>query len=213
MLITITRHYSARDITRGTLTVDSHPEFELKTLEPQMPRNMSSYVGHCLPPGEYACCVEVRSIDYRGVTLHLPWITLPHVDWYPNARFVQSDVNGQPERGQIFLGSHYTRNGFMIANTDSRAMKVWARLSKIASDAGEAVVLRVCNAADLTMEDTYMDKAQREREERERMAMREELKAELLGDYGSEKVDCSAGPVLGDADQHRCLAVASQGVH
>ncbi len=189
MLITIVRNYSARDVARGTLTVDGMPEMSIFTLEAGLPRNLASYVGHCLPEGEYECSCDVLPINYKGVTLRLPWIKLNEgIKWFPKARIICEDFTGLPRCGQIFLGAEHTDNGFAVDNPNDEAMKLWARVSKRAYDENEEVRIRIVNAEDIVLEDTYRDKARIAAEERAAEERRDELINELLvSDFDSQK--------------------------
>ena len=181
MRITITRTAYTRDICRGYLRVEGCPEYDMLTLESALPRNLDNYVGHALPPGEYPCNCFERGVTYKGVIVHIPWIMLDDVPWFPNAQFIQQQDAARPKKGQIFIGTEYTDLGFTIANPNDEAMKVWARLSDRAHRTGEDITLVIEHADDITFEDTYKDKARIDAEEQERMARRESLINELLG--------------------------------
>lgn len=185
MVITITRNYFARDICRGSLTIDGYPEYGLLTLEAALPRNLENYIGHALPPGEYPCTVDILPVIYKGVTLRLPWIILKDIAWFPRAQFAQSNNGNAPRRGQIFLGAEYADNGFSIVNPDDEAMKVWARISARVREKGEDVTLVVRNEEGIVFEDTYRDKARIEAEERAKNALRDSLTNELMGICGT----------------------------
>lgn len=180
MRITINRFYSANDICRGRISVEGFPELSMLTLEPALPRNLDKYVGHALPPGEYRCMVDVLPVDYKGLTLRLPWICLCDVQWFPHARFVQKEQRGMPRLAQIFIGAEYTDNGFTITNPNDEAMKMWAKISMAAFGSKEDITLVIQHDDLLVFEDTYKDKARLEAEERAEALHREQLMQELF---------------------------------
>lgn len=181
MRLTLTRLSFTRDICRGNIAVDGAPETQMLTLEASLPRNMVSYVGHALPPGEYKCSCEVSAINYKGAVLHIPWITLNNVQWFPQAQFVQQHNLNAPVRGQIFIGKEYEDFGFSIANHDDEGMKWWARISDKVFKTGEDVTLNIVHDDSLYYTDTYKDKARIDAEEQAERERCDGLISELLG--------------------------------
>lgn len=181
MKLILTRNFYTRDITQGVLTLEGKPELRMVTLEGAVPRDGESYVKHCLPPGDYLLECADCAVTYKGVNLHLPWLFLGNIPWFPNATIAMTDMSRRPRLGEIFLGNCRTDNGFLVANTDDYAMKQWARLSREAYESGEPVTLTIVNSPDIVFEDTYRDKAAIERKEREERERREELIQELYG--------------------------------
>lgn len=187
MDLILKRYNYTRDVCRGTLRVEGRDWASLNVLEASLPRDLTSYINHALPPGDYEIDCEERPVEYKGGMIRIPWMRLANVKWFPKALIVCDEkTDFLPRCGQIFLGKEYTDNDFALLNPDNEAMKVWARLSAEAYHTKEPVTLHIEHDPELFFIDTYRDKARDEADERRAIEQREMLLKDIYQGWTPE---------------------------